>query len=232
VTALSIRAITLDLDDTLWPFAPIGQHIEHSLHMWIQAHSPAMAAMYPPTAMRRLREHITAANPQLQHDLGALRRLTFQQALHNSGSDPELLQSLWAVFHAARNQVCFYPDALPALQRISQHVPIVALSNGNADLKQIGIADRFAFQLNAAEFGAAKPDSGIFHAACARLQLPPSQVLHVGDDVELDVRGAMRAGLRGCWINRQAQTWPHREQPDQQFATLSALADWLDHLFY
>jgi putative hydrolase of the HAD superfamily len=56
----------------------------------------------------------------------------------------------------------------------------------------------------------------------------------VGDDVALDVVGAARAGLRTCWINRRdaggaIREWPHRDvQPDLQFDTLAALADWLD----
>ena len=48
-----VRAITLDLDDTLWPFAPIGARIEQVLHDWMLEHSPATAAMYPVAAMRR-----------------------------------------------------------------------------------------------------------------------------------------------------------------------------------
>ncbi|MEG2981797.1 MAG: HAD family hydrolase, partial [Stenotrophomonas sp.] len=44
-----------------------------------------------------------------------------------------------------------------------------------------------------------------------------------------DVAGAMRAGLRGCWINREEHSWTHTElQPDLQFDTLTGLADWLD----
>jgi len=43
------------------------------------------------------------------------------------------------------------------------------------------------------------------------------------------VAGAMAAGLRGCWINREAATWNHPQlQPDLQFDTLTGLADWLD----
>jgi len=224
-----VRAISLDLDDTLWPFEPIGVRIEHNLHAWLQEHSPATAAMYPQAHMRALRAQITADHPHLQHDVGALRRLTLSQALGNSGADPALLQPLWEVFQRARNQVSFYPDALAALRQMAGRVPIVALSNGNADLGRIGIADLFAFQLNAAEFGAAKPDAGIFHAVCTRLGVKPKQVLHVGDDVELDVCGAIQAGLRTCWINRQNQLWPHAQLPDLQFDTLSALAHWLDN---
>ena len=80
----------------------------------------------------------------------------------------------------------------------------------------------------------AKPASSIFHAACAQLDCKPSQVLHVGDDVDLDIIGAARAGLRTCWINRaesdgHARRWTRDDiHPDLQFATLAALADWLD----
>lgn len=223
-----IRAITLDLDDTLWPFAPIGARIEQVLHEWLLQHSPATAARFPVAAMRQLREEVFAAHPHLHHDLSELRRLTLRRALHESGADAALLEPAYAVFHAARNQVECYPDSITALERIAARVPVVALSNGNADLTTIGLDQHFAFQLSARDHGAAKPDPGIFRAACARLGLPCAQVLHVGDHIEIDVVGAMQAGLRGCWINRDAQAWHPSTPPDLHFDTLTGLADWLD----
>ena len=226
---LSIQAITLDLDDTLWPFAPIGARIDQVLHDWMLQHSPATAAMYPQDAMRALRERAFVENPHLHHDLSALRRLALQQALDASGGDPALLEPAYEAFYAARNQVEYYPDALAALERIAAIVPVAALSNGNADLERIGVAHLFAFQLGAREHGAAKPQASIFHAACMRLGVAPAHVLHVGDHMEMDVAGAIRAGLRGCWINREAAEWTHPSlQPDLQFDTLTGLADWLD----
>lgn len=224
-----IRAITLDLDDTLWPFPPIGARIERVLHDWMLLHSPATAALYPVAAMRRLRQRVLDANPQLVHDMPALRRMTLEQALHESGADPALLEPAYEVFCAERNRVEFYPDSLAALARIAARLPVMALSNGNADLRRIGIGHHFVFQLGAHEHGAAKPDASIFLAACARLELPPGLVLHVGDHHEMDVAGACRAGLRSCWLNREGQAWASRElRPDLEFDTLAALADWLD----
>ncbi|WP_449465564.1 HAD family hydrolase [Stenotrophomonas humi] len=224
-----VLAITLDLDDTLWPFAPIGARIDQVLHDWMLEHSPATATMYPVPAMRELRERSFRDNPHLHYDLSALRRLTLAEALENSGADSDLLEPAYEAFYAARNQVEFYPDALDALHRIAARVPVAAVSNGNADLQRIGIGELFAFQLGSREFGAAKPDPGIFHAACERLGVEHAHVLHVGDHAEMDVAGAMRAGLRGCWINRESHTWTnHALQPDLQFDTLTGLADWLD----
>lgn len=224
-----VRAITLDLDDTLWPFAPIGARIDQVLHDWMLVNSPCTARHFSVEGMRELRERSFAANPHLHHDLSALRRLTLQQALAESGGDPELLDAAYEAFYAARNQVEFYPDAVDALARIAARVPVAAVSNGNADLQRIGLMHHFAFQLGSREHGAAKPDPSIFHAACERLGVARHEVLHVGDHIEMDALGAARAGLRSCWINREGQAWTHDTlRPDLEFTDLTALADWLD----
>ena len=127
-----VLAITLDLDDTLWPFAPIGARIDQVLHDWMLEHSPATARMYPVAAMRELRERSFRDNPHLHYDLSALRRLTLAEALEKSGASMDLLDPAYETFYAARNQVEFYPDALAALRRIAACVPVAAVSNGNA----------------------------------------------------------------------------------------------------
>src|SRR5690606_5111419 len=137
-------------------------------------------------------------------------------------------------FFAERNRVECYPDAIAALERISARLPVVALSNGNADLARIGLAHLFTAQFSACSFGSAKPDPAIFLAACERLGLPPGEVLHVGDHPDADVAGAARAGMRSCWINRPVDgnapaSWLHADiGPDLEFDSLAGLADWLD----
>lgn len=232
--AFTICAITLDLDDTVWPFAPIGVRIERVLDEWMRRHSPATAEMFPAEAMRTLRERIGAENPSFAHDMSALRRMTLEAALRESGGDVALADAAYDAFFAERNRVECYPDAIHALERISARLPIAALSNGNADLARIGLDHLFSVQLSACSFGVAKPDPAIFLAACEQLAVPPAQVLHVGDHPEADVAGAARAGLRSCWINRvddsgRRADWQHDEvQPDLHFDSLAGLADWLD----
>ena len=224
-----VRAISLDLDDTLWPFAPIGGRIERALHDWFVEHSPATADRFPIAEMRALRERVFAEFPQHAHDLGLLRRLTIERALRESGDDPQLAHAAYAIFFRERNRVDFYDDARDGLQRIAARLPVAALTNGNADLAAIGIAGLFRFQLGAREFGAAKPEPGIFLEACRRLDIAPHEVLHVGDHPQMDVGGAMRAGLRACWVDRGEHAWPQEQAPaDLHFTTLTALADWLD----
>ncbi len=232
--SFTVRAITLDLDDTLWPFPPVGARIERVLDAWLREHSPATARMFPIEATRALRERVFAENPQLLHDLSALRRLTLEIALRESGGALHRLDEAYEVFYAERNRVEFYPDTLPALDRLRARVPLASLSNGNADLHRIGLADRFVARLHSREHGAAKPEASFFHAACAQLNLQPHEVLHVGDHVELDALGAACAGLRSCWLNRpneagEVAAWPDGvPRPDLEFSSLAELADWLD----
>jgi len=233
MATFTVRAITLDLDDTLWPFAPISVQIEQAMEAFFRAHSPRTAQMYPPPRMQELRARIFAEHPELAHDVEALRALTFTRALADSGGDAHLLDAACEAFHAARNKVAFYPDALAALARLCARVPVAAVTNGNASLERIGLGHLFAFTLSAGEHGAAKPDAGIFHAACTRLGCAPGEVLHVGDDIHADVLGAADAGLRSCWLNRAGSgapcPWPYPETcPDLEFSTLTGLADWLE----
>ena len=223
-----VDAITLDLDDTLWPFAPIGARIESTLHDWFLARSPATAARFPVEAMRELRERIHAEHPQHAHDLGLLRRLTIERALFESGGDPALAAEAHALFLDERNRVDFHPEVPTALAELSALRPLAALSNGNADLERIGIGHLFRFRLGAREFGSAKPDAAIFLAACERLGAEPARVLHVGDHPEQDALGAQRAGLRCAWINRDGEPWPFDDaRPDLEFPDLAALVAWL-----
>ena len=225
----ALRALSLDLDDTLWPIWPAIERAEAALEAFLLERCPRTAAMYPVARMRELRDRIAEQYPEHAHDFTRQRKLSLAEALRNAGDDEVHVEDAFTAFYAARNAIEFYPDALAALDRLAARWPIAALTNGNADLQQIGIADRFTVFVTAREAGHSKPDAPIFHATCTRLGLAPHEVLHVGDDPLLDIVGAARAGMRTCWINRRAAKWPmDLPPPDLQFTTLDALADWLD----
>lgn len=223
-----IRAISVDLDDTLWPIEPVIARADRQLDDWLRQHCPRAAAEYPLAAMRALRERVAAENPHLAHDFSAQRRLTLRTALLPHGYADAHVEGAYAAFYIARNEVSCYVDAIPALQRLAARFPLVSLSNGNADLERIGLARYFRFSISARECGVAKPHAQIFQLACARLGLPPESVLHVGDDPDLDVAGALDAGLRTAWINRSGVPWTRAQMPHLSVRDLAELADVLD----
>ena len=219
-----IKAISFDLDDTLWPVWPAIERAEATLLQWLADHAPATAARYPTTlALRTLRGQLEAERPDLLHDLSALRRESIRLALRHAGDDQSLAEHAFEAFFAARQRVEFYPDALPALARLAARYPLVALSNGNADVHRVGIGHLFHTALSAHTFGVAKPDPRIFHAAAAAAQVEPHEVLHVGDDPLMDVVGAVNAGMQSVWVNRAGHTWSHPIQPHLHVVDLGAL---------
>lgn len=225
---MQIQAISLDLDDTLWPIAPIVLRAEQRLHDWLLVHCPAVAEEYPIAAMRLLRDRISTENPHLAHDYTAQRKLSLTTALRPHGYGEDVVEAAFEAFYAARNEVELFADARPALERLAARVPLISLSNGNADLGRIGLRHLFVDCVTAREFGAAKPEPGIFLEACRRLSVEPQYVLHVGDDPLLDVHGARRAGLPTAWLNRNGQIWSDTWRADMEFCDLNELADWLD----
>ena len=216
----TIQAITLDLDDTLWPVWPTIRKAEAVLHDWLKTHTPNTAALLEtPEAMRSKRDTLIVEFPHLAHDYNFLRLEAIRRSLVNGGDDPALATVAYEVFTEARNSVELYDDALPALQYLAARYPIIAISNGTADIRRVGLVKYFKGAINAAEFGIAKPDPRIFKAAAAAVGVSVANVLHVGDDSALDAVGALQSGMHAAWLNREGKDWPH-EQPEPHHQSL------------
>ena len=223
-----IKAITLDLDDTLWPIWPTIERAEKRLHEWLADHAPATATLLSDIHVRReVRNSIEAQLPHLLHDLNALRRESIRLALERAGEPTHLAEPAFDVFFEARMDVDLFEDSRPALEWLAQRYPIVALSNGTADVHKIGIGEFFVGSLNARDAGVAKPDVRIFQAAAHSLGLDPSQILHVGDDATMDVVGALNAGMQTAWVNRVDHVWSLADLPHATVGNMAELCDLL-----
>lgn len=219
-----ISAITLDLDDTLWPIWPTIERAEGVLQAWLLREAPKTASLLlTPGILRELREATAKERSDLAHDLSALRRESIRTALRRAGEDPALADPAFEAFFEERQRVTLYDDALPALKWLSERYPLVAVSNGNADIHKTGVGRWFRTAFNARAFGSGKPHAPIFRAAAASVGLLPKDVLHVGDDAELDVVGALNAGMQTAWLVRDERPWTHDARPQLIVPNLHAL---------
>ena len=221
-----IKALTLDLDDTLWPIWPTIQRAEQALVHWLATHAPGAAAVFAdPEARLAVREHVLQSQPDIGHDLSAIRRESIRTALQRAQEDTSLAEPAFDIFFAERMRVELFADVLPALKILSARFPLVAVSNGNAHVARVGLGDYFAHSLSASEYGVAKPDARIFHAAADKLGIVAADVLHIGDDAALDVLGALGAGMQTVWVNRDQKAWSHPAdlQPHHTVADLTEL---------
>lgn len=225
-----LRALLFDLDDTLWPIAPVITNAENVLFTWLQEHAPKVTARYSIEMMRNERAQLMQAQPELAIDLKALRHQALSAVFIACGEDPAKLTPAMHVFNQARNQVQIYDDVAHCLPQLASLVSLGSLTNGAADLHEIGLAHHFEISIAAHQVGKAKPDPHVFHLACEALKLRPEQVAYVGDDLQLDVEGAQKAGLTGIWLNRKNKVPPAELahiKPDLNFASLHDLVSWL-----
>lgn len=220
-----IKAITLDLDDTLWPIWPVINRAEQALSQWLTSRAPIAAALFAdPQARQTVREHVLQTRPEIGHDLSAIRRESIRAALHRSQEDTTLAEPAFEVFFAERMRVELFDDVMPAMACLAARFPIVAVSNGNAHVGRVGLGQFFMGSLSSSEFGVAKPDARIFQAAADKAGVASTEVLHVGDDAALDVLGALGAGMQTVWVNRERHNWVHAEQPHHTVENLMELA--------
>lgn len=226
------KAILFDLDDTLWPIAPVIVQAEDSLFNWLREHAPRVAERFTIEGLREARLALLARQPEFHLDLGKLRRAGLHAAFQEAGEDAEKVELAMLHFFAARNAVTPYDDVLPGLEqlrRLPGGLLVGSITNGNADLQSIGLSHHFKVSVAAHELGVAKPDAAIFLEACRQLGVAPEEAVYVGDDVLLDVQGAQRAGMRAVWMNRTGSRrhLEHAVVPDAIVRDVGELLDWL-----
>jgi FMN hydrolase / 5-amino-6-(5-phospho-D-ribitylamino)uracil phosphatase len=217
------RVISLDLDDTLWPVAPVIAAAEAALHEWLQERYPRTMHGHSTNSLRALRAKIAAQFPEQSHDLTFLRRRALAAQFIGAGYAEAACEEALEVFLDARNRVEFFDDVRPALERLRTRYRLFALSNGNADLQRCGLGAFFDGHVSAIGAGAAKPDARIFAALRDAAGVPADEILHIGDDPITDVVGARQAGMQTAWLNRDARSWPLALAPPAR--TISTLAE-------
>jgi len=216
--------VFFDIDDTLvdhsraMRLAAIGLHadlgmdeeIEEFIGDWLEAHR----RHYP----RFLTGELSYV---------ALRRLRIRETVSADLQDEEADELFAAYMTTYRSEWTLFPDVVPCLDRL-QGCTLGVISNGRSEeqrakLRSLGIEDRFQHVLISEECGFAKPTPQIFRLACQMAAASPSEVVFVGDQLEIDVRGSRNAGLRGIWLNRLGRNCDP-EQLDS-VGTLTELAD-------
>ncbi|MFK0257137.1 HAD family hydrolase [Streptomyces sp. NPDC090445] len=106
-----------------------------------------------------------------------------------------------------------FPDVVPALDALAGRYRHGVLSNSSSvnqdpKLRALGLRERFEVLVCAAELGVSKPEEAAFHAACEALGLPPGDTAYVGDQPEIDARGARDAGMTAVWLDRGGDRGP------------------------
>lgn len=223
---MNIKLITFDLDDTLWDTAPAIVSAEASLRDWLAENAPKLGPV-PVEHLWAIRARLVEADPSFRHRISALRRRVLFHALEEAGYAPAEAQALadesFEVFLHGRHQVQIFPEVVPTLERLAQCYTLGVITNGNADVRRLGLADYFAFALCAEDLGIGKPDPAPFMEALKRGQADASAAVHIGDHPSDDIAGAQQAGLRAIWYNPGGKAWEADTLPDAEISSLTQL---------
>lgn len=199
-----IAAMTFDLDDTLYDNFPVIRRTTQASHAALQAHHPALQD-FSVQQYQQVRERLLAAEPEIYHDVTEWRRRAVEQSMLDVGIPSAQAASgahtVMDVFAHWRSQIDVPTETHNTLASLAARIPLVAITNGNAEPHLCGLDKYFQFILRAGPDGRAKPWQDMYHSAAERLNLHPEQILHIGDDLTTDVAGAVRSGMQACWIN-------------------------------
>lgn len=223
----AVRAISFDLDDTLYDNRPVIEHAEQ----WMVAHMRDRyleTAMYDRSWWHRLKLDLQRQQPTLVDDVSRCRRVLLQRGLMEGGMAEGMArqeaESVFAQFLEVRSQIAVPDTTRRILSALAQKYPLVVITNGNVLLERLGLEGQFQHVLKAGGGFRMKPAPDLFSDMARRLQLAPQQILHVGDDVTTDVAGAVHNGYRSAWLNDVGQDWRTlRILPDVMLTRLEQL---------
>lgn len=198
-----IKALSFDLDDTLYDNKPIIAGAEQALINWLIERNLQFARLSKQgwRELRQQAENIVGRQrgvSVIRHTqlmlAGKLLGLPAQEATKHAE------QGL-AFFLTKRSDFQVPSASIAVLAALKAKYRLIAITNGNVDCQRLGLDRFFEHTLLAGEDGPPKPAPDLFWQACHRLKLAPRSVLHVGDQLDTDISGAKLAGLQACWLN-------------------------------
>ena len=223
----TVQAITFDLDNTLWETDNSILKAEAKMKKYLESVAPQWMTDFSIESFQKTRASIVRERPEIAHKLGEIRKLTLQHWFLQKGAQnieaSRLAKEGFEVFYLERQDVKPYPGTDETLEILARKFPLAVITNGNADVLSMPIGRHFQFALMAQDFHSPKPDPVMFEEALKRLQCKPEECLHVGDDLDHDVGGASKLGIKTVWINNKNQPTQYKSQADYSIKTLPEL---------
>lgn len=197
-----IKAITFDLDDTLYENTSVIRKADASLIDFMGTRFSETLTLKQ-NYWRNLQKELLLTSPVLKNDMSKLRFETLVVGFNNLGysqqKSQDAAQQCFTHFYAQRSNFSVRDEVHLVLKALSKKVPLVAITNGNVNVNSIGIDQYFSVCFNASVDLLMKPHKAMFDAAQNYLSLPADNILHVGDNLHKDVYGAVKAGYQSAW---------------------------------
>jgi len=210
-----IKAISFDLDDTLYSNKPVMQAIEKKMIAYFTGLVTLKSLAAQPEILDQrfwynFRRQAILKHPNLAHDVVQVRLVTYRLGFISLGLTEAVAeqqaQAALDYFIMLRSDFTVPEQSKKTLARLSEKIPLVAISNGNVDTQALGISQYFQHIYHAGwqvdgTLLKQKPASDMFSIVCQQLAIKPSQLLHVGDCGRADIEGAILAGCQAAFLS-------------------------------
>lgn len=226
------RALTFDLDDTLYDNGPIIRSATAKLATYLANNHPevSLLAQRQWQAARRTAIH---EDPRLASDMSQLRMIILArlaaQVGYSESQQKHIADEGYQVFYQARSHFSIDKNVYSLLETLARSCPLVAITNGNVDLNSVGIDGFFSCVLQANIDAPMKPSPFMFNQALQHLQMPAEDVMHIGDHLVKDIWAAHQLDFSTAWFacNRAMHIAkePVRVLPSVQLSNLQQLLD-------
>lgn len=225
---LDLKAISLDIDDTVWNYELGFRRGMASALLKLNQLDPLSAKLTNKEHFIEIREQynlsISEDSPN-RWDYKVRRYETFCKILQTiARPNMEIAQEMSKAFSTGRySENDLFTDVIPAVQELRKKFKVGIISNGDTYPESLGLEKVTDFAIYAPDEKIEKPDRKIFLKAASMADCNPEQLLHVGDNEITDVAGAINAGCKAVWINRFNRKPFFKNQPHFSIRDLSEL---------
>jgi HAD superfamily hydrolase (TIGR01662 family) len=150
--------------------------------------------------------------------LGLLRSIGLRRGYKLT--DEQWQQFAWCWYEPLRKLAIVEPDirdTLSKLRDMGLKLGIVSNTFGpgaslDRHLQELGLLEFFPLRIYSYTQARRKPDIGIFREAARQIGIEPHKILFVGDRIDTDINGALKAGmkpiLKSAYTNKDKPTPP------------------------
>ncbi|MRX28034.1 HAD-IA family hydrolase [Kangiella sp. HZ709] len=191
-----IKVISFDLDDTLWDNSGVIEKCLAESYQYLCQREPLIKKHFTIDSMERITEQLIELEQPEYENMTVLRKAVIKQVLQEVNGDISLVNPAFAIFYHWRNQIVIPETTHRVLEYLARKYTLVATSNGNSNLKKVGLSDYFDRHLIAGIHGRAKPSAEMLSNLLEHYQIDGGQLVHIGDSILTDVMSAKAAGVQ------------------------------------
>ena len=230
---MSYKHIFFDLDRTLWDFEKSSfQTLNEIIEEYELIRLGVPSGKEFINVYLEINEALWDLYRQNKIEKEDLRTRRFYRTLEHFGiKNDELARSI-GFYYVEQSPIKtnLFPNTVEMLRRLKDEFHLHIITNGfeevqHVKLESCGIHDFFEQIITSEKTGCKKPEPAIFQDAMRMAKTVPEESLMVGDDVPVDLHGAMDVGMDAAYYNPQRK--PSPEQVTFEYKDHLELAEWL-----